>query len=100
MRMKDLKYEIHMFLGKGRVNEKSHYPIGEIHAFILYLRQPKNSELDWITAEDLITDSGIDEVEFSKAGKLDSSRVGEDNMDPYENALEKGSSLIVYSDPL
>jgi hypothetical protein len=100
MRMKDIKYEIHLFLGKGRVNENSHFPAGEMHAFIFYLRQEKNSELDWITAEELITEAGIYEVEFSKAGKLDPSRVSEKNMDPYESALNTGSSLNVYSDPL
>lgn len=98
--MKNLIYEIHIFLGKGRVDENWHYPVGEMHAFIFYLRQTKGSELDWFTAEQKIAESGIHQVEFSKAGKLDPTRITEKNVDPYKSALSKGSSLVIYKDPI
>jgi hypothetical protein len=71
-----------------------------MHAFIFYFRQIKGSELNWITAEQEIAESGIHQVEFSKAGKLDPARITEKNIDLYESALSKGSSLAVYKDPI
>jgi hypothetical protein len=98
--MKNTEYEVHMFLGKGRISGNLNYPVGEVHAFIFYLLQYKDTDYDLDNAEETINEIGMDQIEFSKMGKLDASRVNDNNRVPYEKALEKGSSIVVYTDPI
>lgn len=98
--MNTTEYEVHIFLGKGRIIGDLNYPIGEVHAFIFYLRQIKDNDYDLDNAEEIINEIGIDQIEFSKMGKLDKSKINDNNRIPYENTLKKGSSIIIYTDPI
>jgi hypothetical protein len=96
-------YEIHIYLGAGCITEKySHkYPVGERHAFLLYLKADSNSEYNLIAAEDIVISLGLNEIEFSKVGKLSPEKVNDDEKrEYYHNAMKTGSTLIVYSDPI
>jgi len=98
-----MENEIHIYIGSACVGEKSNlqYPIGERHPFLLYLRADKNSEYNAIEAETVIADIGLDEIEFTKVGKLSPEKVNNDEKrEYYKNAIERGATLIVYSDPI
>ena len=95
--------EVHIYLGSGCVWEKAslQYPIGERHPFLFYLKADKNSEYSLTDAEDVITSLGLNEIEFTKVGKLSPEKVNNDEKkEYYKNAMETGSTLIVYSDPI
>ena len=57
--MKETNHEIHMFLGKGRIDESSDDLIGEMRAFIFYLRQQKDTDYDFNCAEELLNEAGF-----------------------------------------
>ena len=96
-------YEVHIYLGAGCITEKSSYkyPIGEKHAILFYLREGKDSEYNPINAEEIISNHGLDNIEFSKMGKATHDKaINGNNREYYLNALENGSSLVLYRDPI
>ena len=94
--------EIHLFLGSGCITteSKTTYQVGDRHPILLYLKQPKNSEFDETKANKLVNESGLNQIEFSKAGVLDISKVTDKNKEYYDSAMRVGSTLIIYSDPI
>ncbi|MVN22665.1 hypothetical protein [Mucilaginibacter arboris] len=94
--------EIHLFLGSACITKKSksNYPIGERHAILFYLRQPKDSDYNTIEAKKIIRESGLNKIEFTKAGKLDFTKVNIKNKEHYDNAIRHGSTIILYTDPI
>jgi len=98
-----MSYEIHIYLGTACTTSKSNYnyPEGERHAFLLYLKAEESSEIDYNAAEDTAIDNGLINIEFSKAGKLDKNKLNnQEKLEYYNDAMEVGSTLIVYSEPI
>ncbi|SDF50353.1 hypothetical protein SAMN05216464_11931 [Mucilaginibacter pineti] len=98
-----MPYEIHIYVGAADITEKygPKYPMGERHAFLLYLRADNNSEYNLTEAEEMIIGLGLGKIEFSKVGKLSLEKVNNDEKrEYYNNAMKNGSTLIVYSDPI
>jgi hypothetical protein len=98
-----MEQEVHIYSGSGCITEKSisSYPVGQRHAFLFYLKENKNSELNWEKAEDKIMDAGINDIEFSRAGKVAPEKITTDEKrEIYNNTLKSGSSLILYCDPV
>jgi hypothetical protein len=98
-----MDYEIHLFSGTACITEAANYkyPVGEKHAFLLFLRQFKNTEYNQFEAEQVVTSCGLNKIEFSRAGKVSQERVeNSDKKEYYDSAIESGSALVLYSDPI
>lgn len=98
-----MAFEMHIYKGTGCITEKSKsgYPIGEKHAILLFLKEDENSDYNLIKAEETAFKTGLDQVEFSKSGKVSPDKIaGNTNEDAYNSAVELGSALILYSDPI
>ncbi|WP_316838326.1 hypothetical protein [Pedobacter nutrimenti] len=98
-----MSFEIHIYLGSACITEKSKhkYPVGEKHAFLFYLKQDKNSEYAPLQAEDIIAELGFSNIEFSRVGKVSPDRIEHgDKKDYYDNAIEQGSTFVLYEDPM
>lgn len=98
-----MNFEIHIYLGSACVTEKSKhkYPIGEKHAFLLYLKQEEKSGYNPIEAEEIIAELGFNNIEFSKVGKVSPDKIGHgDKKEYYDNAIESGFTFILYKDPM
>lgn len=98
-----MNFEVHLYLGSAIITEKSKhtYPIGEKHAFLFYLKQEEKSEYNPLEAEDIITELGFSNIEFSKVGKVSPDKIGDgDKNEYYDNAVESGSTFILYEDPM
>jgi len=98
-----MSHEIHIFLGTVCIAEEStqKYPAGEKHAILFYLKEAKDSEYNHYKAKEIITKQGFDNVEFTKAGKLHPDKMATDEQKRnYENAIESGSTLILYTEPI
>ena len=99
-----MEYEIRTFIGIACANEGNvqNYPIGEKHAFNLFLRQARNSEPDFNCAEEIISESNWSEIELRKTGVI-SKEITEKSEEPfpamYQSALKNGSALLIYSTP-
>jgi len=96
-------WEIHIYLGTAAITEKSNYnyPIGERHPFLLYLKANRESEYNHVDAEQVVSRSGLDGIQFSKVGKLDPAMVNnEEKREYYDNAMKNGSTLILYTKPV
>jgi hypothetical protein len=95
--------EIHIYIGSGCIEEKSNYnyPAGERHPFLLYLKADNDSEYNPMEAESTISKLGLNEIEFTKVGKLSTEKINDDEKrEHYNNTMKTGSTLIVYSDPV
>ncbi len=98
-----MDYEIHIYLGTACIAEESahKYPVGEKHAILFYLKEAKDSEYNHSKAKEIVTNLGFDKVEFTKAGKLHPDKmVTDEQKRNYENAMESGSTLILYTEPI
>jgi len=98
-----MNFEIHIYLGSACIAEESNhnYPTGEKHAFLFYLKEDENSEYKPSKAEDIIVDLGFNKIEFSRIGKLSPDKIGNgDKKEYYDNAIESGSTFILYKDPM
>ncbi|WPU94150.1 hypothetical protein SNE25_01255 [Mucilaginibacter sabulilitoris] len=98
-----MEYEIHLFSGTACITEAAtyKYPVGEKHAFLFFLRENKNSEYDSLKAEGLIISCGLNKIEFSREGKVSQEKAeNSDKKKYYDAAIESGSALILYSDPI
>jgi len=98
-----MTYEIHLYVGSVHITEKliHRYPVGEKHAFLFYLKELENSEYEPDKAADMIAKFGYDNIEFSRAGKLDPEKLrSEEKEEYYQNALKTGSTFILYKDPI
>jgi hypothetical protein len=98
-----MTFEIHIYLGTACITEKSSYkyPVGEKHAFLFYLKEDENSEYNQFKAEEIITNLGFNEIEFSKVGRLSPDKVGVgDKKKHFNNAVKSGSTLVLYRDPI
>jgi len=72
--------EIHIYIGSGRIEEKSNYnyPAGERHPFLLYLKSHNDLEYNPLEAENTIVKLGLTEIEFTKVGKLSTEKINDD----------------------
>lgn len=98
-----MAFEMHLYIGTARATDKSNsvYPIGEKHAILLFIKEDVNSEYDSIKAEEIVVSTGWDNIEFTRCGKVSEDKIaGNSNEDSYYDAVESGSSLIIYGDPI
>ena len=97
-------YEIHLFLGIAAAEEtsKSAFPAGERHALLVFLRQPIGSDHYWSLAESCLEDAGWAQVALQKASTVDRSvlEIEPTAQSAYEDAMARGSAIVVYSDPV
>lgn len=92
-----------MFTGQACITEvyTGNYPIGEKHAFILYLKTIQQSKYDWEKAIQTVENLGFDNVDITRAGMADSDKIrGSSNEEYYTDALSKGSAFVLYTDPV
>jgi hypothetical protein len=98
-----MEYEVHAYLGTVYIGEglSEKYTTGEKRAILFYLRADKDSEYDESKAENMIIDLGFVNIEFSKVGKVSPEKVAlGSNKEYYYRAIESGSALVLYSDPI
>jgi|GEM_PF-3390004 len=98
-----MDFEAHVFVGSARITEEagSEYSIGNRHAFLLYMKAAKNDEYDLAKADQFIGEAGLDEIEISRSGKVDPLKINNlEKQENFDNAMEAGYTLIVYSDPI
>jgi hypothetical protein len=99
-----MEYEIRTFIGTAHAGEGNaqNYPVGEKHAFNLFLRQPREAEADFDCAEKIISESSWVSIELRKTGIL-SKELTERAEEPfgamYQAACQNGSALLIYSTP-
>jgi hypothetical protein len=95
-------YDVNLFFGTAAAmagNQHS-YPVGERHALLVFSRQPKGTEPDWLAAESIVTSKGWLDVQLQQASTVDPSTldVEPDARPSYEQALTDGWALIVFSE--
>lgn len=97
-----MQNEVHIFLGTAIIAEDhtSNYPIGEKHAILLFLREDIGSEYNLTRAKEIIRSCKLKMPEFTKIGRLDPNRISDKHRDCYKEALESGSALVLYADPI
>lgn len=98
-----MEYEVHAFLGTVCIGDAlSHkYNVGEKRAILFYLKTDEGSDYNEVKATAMITELGFDNVEFSKIGKINHEIASTgSNKECYYDALNSGSALVLYSDPL
>ncbi len=98
-----MAFVVHLFLGTVTAGPKKadKFTLGNRHAFLLYLRADKNSDYDEGKAKEIIEDHGWLNVTFSKAGTADPNSVKKPDQKFYcADALEKGSALVIYDEPV
>lgn len=98
-------YRIHIFLASGAAGPSNQfgYPGGERHALLILLRQPDGSDHDWDSAANHATEAGWTDVSTTKGGYLQADALQDipaESVSAYEDALEQGSSIIVYADAI
>ena len=96
---------VRIFLGLANADKGNiqNYPVGERHAFILYMLQEVDEEPNWQAAEDFLAKSHWSNIELTKTGLIpDGGPKNKSKPFPemYENAINKGQSLLIYSDPV
>ena len=89
----------------GRASEDNGfgYPAGEKHALLIFLRQPSDSEPDWLAAEVAATASGWYEVQIKEASTMPAGNLAGQPAEVvacYQHAVDHGSSLIAFRDAL
>lgn len=92
--------EVRLFVGTAaaRVGNKSRYPSGEKHAFILYLSQGVGVEPDWERAEQTILAEHWGDIELTKTGIASQEKqMNYPFFEMYPHALAHGYSLLIYS---
>ncbi|GAA3974497.1 hypothetical protein [Mucilaginibacter dorajii] len=98
-----MEYEVHAYLGTVCIGNdlSDKYTVGEKRAILFYLKADEGSSYDEIKAEDMIINLGFVNVEFSKIGKIshEKASVGS-NKEYYYDAIEFGSALVLYTDPI
>ena len=97
-----MNHEIHIFLGSACITKESiqNYPVGERHAFLFFMRVDADSEYNVAKAKKIVRDLGLNKIEFTKVGRLDPDRVTDRNQELYSSAMDSGSAIVLYSDPI
>ena len=96
--------EIRTYLGVAMASEgnSQEYPVGERHAFNLFMSQEAGTEPNWELAESTILNECWCEIELRKTGVL-SQKKATSSEEPfpamYKHALENGSALLFYREP-
>jgi len=96
--------EIRTYIGIATASEGNSqgYPVGERHAFNLFLSQGLGEEPNRELAESTISNEYWCEIELKKTGLL-SQENAESSEEPfpsmYKHALENSSALLFYRDP-
>ena len=97
--------EIVVFLGTAIADNDNHhnYPLGEKHAVIAFVRQPKGASPDFIFATQELEKSGWSGASFSEAAPINVevlNSVPPLAVDAFEAAVLKGFGSVAFSDPL
>ena len=97
--------EMFIFSANGRAGKDNSfgYSAGEKHALLLILRQPSDSEPDWLAAEVAASASGWYDLEFKKASTIPAGNLAGQPSEVvacYQHAVDHGSSLIAFRDAL
>ncbi len=93
------QYEIHMFMCVAKVARAGRYPLDEHHPILVLIRQPAGCDHDMDAAELAVLRGGWTEIDFTRAGTLPpeaAQQTDEPFRSCYLEAVEKGSSLMVY----
>ena len=97
-------YEIHLFLGIAAAREASKcgFSVGKRHAVLVFFRQPIGSDHYWNLAESCLEDAGWTQVALQKASTVDRSTLETEPTarSAYEDAMARGSAILIYSDPV
>ena len=92
---------VHMYRGSGRA-EADHpdgYTEGARHAMLVFLAG-FSDQYDWARAEQVAQAQGWRDVEFTKAGKITTEAIADQDptlRERYAAALADGSALVVYA---
>ena len=94
-----------MFSANGRATagNKLGYSLGETHALLILLRQRPGSEADWVAAEIAATVRGWSELVFLEASTVppeNLTSLPERTVVAYRQAMENGSALVAFADPI
>jgi hypothetical protein len=97
--------DVMLFLGEAvTLAENSlHYPAGQRHAAIVFLRQESGSAPDWSRAVAELEGRGWFDVNLSEASPVSVETL--DSVHPhaaasYEDALKNGFAVIIFSEPI
>lgn len=98
-------FDVHLFsaIAKAGTATPGAFCPGNRHAMLAFIRQPHGMEHDWVAAEAGICNAGWVEVSISRAETLSAENLnGKDKcfMGAFEQAMNGGFGLIVYSDPV
>ena len=97
-------FEIKLFLGTAAAkdHEALNHTAGERRALLVFCRQLRGSEPDWARARAVAYEAGWGEIQFLNASTVDpaSAELDETARASYQDAMARGSALIVYSDPV
>nr|WP_294945646.1 hypothetical protein [uncultured Mucilaginibacter sp.] len=98
-----MAYEVHLYLGTALIGEKSNYDyaVGEKHAFLFYLRADVDADYDELEAESIIENAGLDNVEFSRVGKVSPEKAASSEKKQFiDSAIKTGSCIVLYGEPI
>jgi hypothetical protein len=98
-----MEHVIHIYLGTAVTTEtcNSNYPIGEKHAFLLYLKATESSDYNVDEAELTVSDLGFTEIVFDKVGLLSPEKINTDEKKEYfDNAMNYGFTFVLYKHPI
>ena len=97
-------YDVNLFMGSAAAlaDNPHSYPVGERHSFLVFSRQPTGTEPDFVAAESIVTSKGWFDVQLQEGSLVNTNAL---DCDPdarpcFEQALEHGWALIVFSDPI
>ena len=97
--------EIILFLGTARANEANlhGYPPGEKHALLVFLRQEKGSVPNWSKATTALEQKGWSDIALSEPRPIATEALGSvhpDALASYEDAIEEGFAVLVFSEAI
>ena len=98
-----MQNEIHMFTAQATASPgNDRFTAKARHALLVFIRQPVGSEYDNDNAIKVVEETGWEDVVIDKAAKLAAKPM---TSDPtlkiaHHEAAEKGSSIVVYADPI
>jgi hypothetical protein len=97
--------DVVMFVGEAvaQADNSLHYPTGQKHAAILFLRQETGSAPDWARATTELERRGWSDVSLAKASSASIEAL--DSVHPhasasYQEAAKDGFAAVIFSEPI
>ena len=96
--------EVRTYIGiaEADTGNAQNYPVGERHAFNLFVSQGIGDDPKWDVAEGIVEGNAWLNVEIKKTGILSASLIEKAEApfhEMYEAALKDGSAFLIYSNP-